>query len=137
MNQRRLWVASAIIAAVIVGGFALSVPHTRDVIEAPVVATAATSIQVATLRDVFRKGTHTISGSVVTPNACSTVSVSATLKGDASTTQSILVEILVPADSGICLQVPTSITFQTTLAAPMHLPLSVTVNGTLATSTIP
>jgi hypothetical protein len=137
MNQRRLWVAAAIIAVVIIGGFALSVPHTRDIIEPPKVSVISPSIAVATLRDVVKKGVHTISGSVLAPNACSSATASATLKGEASTTQTILVEITVPADSGICLEVPTTVPFQVTLAAPARLALSVMVNGTLATTSTP
>jgi hypothetical protein len=40
-----------------------------------------------------------------------------------------------PSDSGICLQVPTRISFHTTVSAPANLPISATVNGSLASTT--
>lgn len=135
MNPIRLWVSAAIIAFVVLVAFALSVPHTRDIRVKEPLPSATTSVPAVTLRDAFKKGVHTISGSIEAPNACTLVSVSATLVGDASNAGSILVAISMPPDSGVCLQVPTRVRFQTTLAAPAYLPITVTVNGSSATAT--
>lgn len=134
MNRMRLWVSAAIIAVVILLAFAFSVPHTRDVL-VKAVPEAPAGVPAVTLRDSFKKGVHTISGSVETPNRCTQVSASAMLTGDASSTQSILVAISMPPDTGVCLQVPSHANFETTLSAPASLPLSVTVNGALASTT--
>ena len=135
MNQKRLWIAAAIIALVIVAGFALSVPHTRDVPEAAQSAEKEV-VPVVALRDTYRKGVHTITGSLLAPNACTTVSANAALSG-ASSTQQIALTISMPSDTGICLEVPTPLTFQTTLAAPADLPFLVTVNDVVATTSAP
>ncbi len=137
MNRTRLWISSAIIAIVILITFALSVPHTRDV-EVNSVLSPETETERApsvTVRDSFKKGVHTISGSVKAPNACTPVSASATLVGNASSTQGILVTLAMQTDSGICLQVPTLIHFTTTISAPANLPITVTVNGSPASTT--
>ena len=135
MSHKRLWVSAAIIAFVILVAFVISVPHTRNVGEKFSPPVATTSVPSVTLHDSFKKGVHTISGSIKTPNACTPVSALATLIGDASSRQSILVAISTPKDSGICLQVPTNTNFQTTVSAPASLPITATVNGSLASTT--
>ena len=141
MSHKRLLISSAIIAFVILISFALSVPHTRDVAQKLSSTSETTSIPVVTLRDAFKKGLHTISGSLQVPNACTAVSASTTLVGNASSTESlpaqagILIEISVQSDSENCLQLPTQTNFQTTISAPANLPFTVTVNGSSATTT--
>jgi hypothetical protein len=130
----RLGISAGIIALVIFVAFALSVPHTRDVgvkkavIEAPLVSVVA-------LRDAYKKGAHTISGSLTVPNACTTVTAAASLTSTASSSQSIVVAVTTDVGAGICLQVPTRVTFQTTLTAPNALLVQTTVNGTAASTT--
>lgn len=136
MSHRRLWVAATIIALFLIIGFVFSVPHTRDIAETLPKGNAAQSVPSVQLRDSFKKGVHTITGSLVAPNACSTVSAQATFLSEASSTSSILVELSLPEDSGICLQVPTKTTFTATVAAPAHLPITATVNGASATTTV-
>ena len=135
MNHMRLWASAAIIALVILVAFALSVPHTRNVGEKFSPPAETTSVPPVTLHDSFKKGVHTITGSVEAPNACAAVSVSAALAGSASSTQSIVVAISLQSDSGVCLQLPTQMNFQATLPAPASLPITVTVNGSPATTT--
>ena len=135
MNRMRLWVSAAIIAFIILVAFALSVPHTRDVKVDVELQTETENVPSVVLRDSFKKGVHTISGSIEAPNACTSINASATLVGNVSSKESILVTISMPSDSGICLQVPTRISFQTTVSAPANLPISATVNGFLASTT--
>lgn len=130
MSHMRLWASAAIITVVILVAFALSVPHTRDIkLESPTPPEAETKIPTVILNDAFKKGLHTLSGSVEAPNACSLVSASATIVENASSTQSVLIAISVQKDEGICLQVPTRINFKTTISAPANLPITATVNG--------
>ena len=110
-------------------------PHTRDVASTAESLSEAQSVPTVELRDVFKKGMHTISGSLIAPDACSSASAEAVLQGNASSTEGILVEISLPETSGICLQLPTRVTFQSTLAAPADLPITATVNGIAATTT--
>jgi len=135
MNRTRLWISAGIIAFVILVVFALSVPHTRDVEVDSIPLSETENVSSVTLRDSFKKGVHTISGSIEAPNACTSINASATLVGNVSSKESILVTISMPSDSGICLQVPTRISFQTTVSAPANLPISATVNGFLASTT--
>jgi hypothetical protein len=132
--RMRLWVSAAIIAIIVLVTFMLSVPHTRDAqMEKAVVETAP--VPAVTIRDVFKKGVHTLSGSLEVPNACTQVQVQATLLGEASSTQTIAVALTSDIDTGVCLQVPTKASFQTTLTAPAKLPIEVTVNGEVASTT--
>lgn len=135
MRHTRLWIVATIIAGIILAGFALSVPHTRDIVSPPGLPTVSSSAPRVVLHDTFKKGIHTITGSVETPNVCTKVTVEVTLIGTASSTQTILLAILVPEDSGICLQEKSTMKFSTTLAAPAHLPIQTTVNGISATTT--
>ena len=130
----RLCVAASIIAVVLIVSFVLSVPHTRDDIETLLPQNATTSVPLVTLHDAFKKGVHTITGSIEAPNACTVVTASASVVGNATSTQSIHVAISQSLDAGVCLQLPTTMRFSATLTAPAQLPMTVTVNGLSATT---
>jgi hypothetical protein len=134
MNQPRLWITASIIGVIVLIGFVLSVPHTHDVGGTPA-PTAATSVPNVTVHDVFKKNVHTITGSIQAPDACTTVTANATLNGNASSTQSILIVISMPPDAGICLNLPTAVPFSTTITAPANLPITASVNGVTASTT--
>lgn len=135
MMQKRLWAATGILAVIVFGGFALSVPHTRDAAIRARMETAATTTPVVTLSDSYRKGVHTLSGSLTVPNACTSVTANATVLGSASSTSGIALSLSAPADDGVCLDVPQTVQFSATVTAPKGLPIIVTVNGTTATTT--
>lgn len=135
MTHMRLWAAATIIVFIVLIGFILSVPRSRNVAHAPGVESTATSIPPVALRDSYKKGVHTISGSVTVPNACTQVEATSTLVGDDSNSQSIVVAIKLTDADGVCLQVPTPTKFSTTISAPSGLPITVTVNGSSATTT--
>lgn len=137
MFQKRLWAAAAIIALVVIAGFALSVPRARDVVSPLAFTSAEASVPVVTIRESYKKGVRTISGSVESPDACTTVSVEAFLEGAASTTQSVILALSMPETSGICLKVPTPVPFSVSLSAPADAPLIVTLNGAPASTTKP
>lgn len=133
----RLWAAATIIALVVLITFVLSVPHTRDLGVKSELPSEMTSVPIVTLHDVFKKGVHTITGSIEAPNACATVNAEASVISTASSTENILMAISMQTDTGVCLQLPTPIAFQTTISAPAHLPFIVTVNGAVSTTSMP
>lgn len=136
MNYTRLWTAATIIALIVVVGFVLSVPHTNEVSRQPELEkTAVPRVPTITLHDVFKKGVHTITGSITTPNACTTVIANATVVGSATSTQKILLAISAPVDTGICLQEPTRIKFSATANASAGALIQATVNGVTASTT--
>ena len=135
MSHKRLWAASAIIALVVIVGFALSVPHTRDIARTASSEDKAATVPRVILHDVFKKGVHTITGSLDAPNACTIVTALASPVSDASGVIGILVALSLPEDTGVCLQVPTRESFSATISAPAHLPITATVNGSSASTT--
>lgn len=135
MSHKRLWIAAAIIAIVLVAGFALSVPHTSEIALEPT-KTEPKNIPSVTLHDSFKKGTHTITGTIEASNACAVIIASASIVGNASSTEKIQVSIFTEEDSGVCLQITTLESFSTTIIAPANLPISAVVNGVEATTTI-
>lgn len=137
MSHKRLWVAASIIALVVLITFMLSVPHTRDVGVKSPLSSEIPSVPVVAMHDSFKKGLHTITGSIEVPNACALVSAEASMASNASSTESILVAISLHTDTDVCLQLPTRATFQTSISAPASLPFIVTVNGTPATISAP
>ncbi len=134
MTHSRLWAAAGIIALVILVGFVLSVPHTKDVGQTAAPRAAKAGVPSVTLHDAYKKGVHTLSGTVMASDACTTVSASATTTAAASST-SIALSLNVPADSGICLELPTPLSFSTAVAAPPGAIVTVTVNGVIASTT--
>lgn len=129
-----MFIAAGIIAAALIVGFALSVPHTRDVPHTLSAEKTETAPPAVTLSDTYKKGVHTLSGSVLAPDACTQVSADATLTG-ASSTPAIALALTLPEDAGPCLMVPTPVPFSVTLEAPKDAPIVVTVNGVEATTT--
>ncbi len=135
MTHKRLLASAAIIAFVLIIGFMLSVPHTRDIIQPPASPSETASIPPVKLHDIFKKGTHTITGTIRTPNACTAVSAIASITG-ASSTPSIQVAVSLPKDTGVCLQLPVMKTFSVTVVAPAGLPISAIVNGAEAVTSV-
>ena len=135
MSHMRLWAAATIIAFVILIGFMLSAPHTRDMPETTSSNIATTITPSVALRDSFKRGLHTISGSIEAPNPCTSLTAVAQLVGTASSSESILVEISMPEDSGVCLERVSTLSFSTTIIAAESLPITATVNGVVATTT--
>lgn len=132
MKYSRLWISAAIIALIVLISFALSVPHTYDGMQ-PAETMRVLVPPVVAVRDMFKKGTHTITGSIKAPDACTTVHAEA--NHIASSTDSIVVMISMPEDTGICLEVPTTLQFSTTVDAAAGLPITVIVDGVQASTT--
>lgn len=135
MKLSRLWTAAGIIGVVILVMFVLSVPRVSEVQTSVNESVPSIITPVVKISDVYKKGSHTIKGSIVTKDACTTVEVTAAgNNGNASSTE-ILLAIKTLETSGVCLQIPTAIQFVTTVNAPSNLPITVTVNDTLASTT--
>lgn len=132
MKYSRLWISAVIIAVVVLISFAFSVPRAYDGIK-PTETTITPVAPFVTVRDIFKKGTHTISGSIEAPNACTTIDTQVLYI--ASSTEHILVTISMPEDVGICLEVPAVLKFSATVDAPAGLPTIVMVNGMTASTT--
>lgn len=135
MSHTRLWAVAAIIASAVVVSFLFSVPRTGDVAPAENPEAASPATPAVSLRDSFKKGVHTIAGSVEAPDACATVSAQASLEGDTPEDQRIVVAVSLEGGEGVCLEVPTRMSFTVTAVAPAGTPLSATVNGVAATTT--
>jgi len=135
MSHMRLLITASIIACVVIIGFVLSVPHTRDIAQTSA-SDETVIVPSVTLHDSFKKGMHTITGSLEAPNACIAVTASAAVSNNASGEESIRVAISMPTDVGVCLQLLTRINFSTTISAPAHMSLSATVNGREASTTV-
>lgn len=123
----RLLAAAVVIALVVIAGFVLSVPRARDGALPALSQTEEASTPAISLHDTFKKGVHTIAGSLTVPNACTTVTAQATFG------ENILIALSVPEDTNVCLQVPTKINFSVTISAPANVPITATVNGSPAT----
>ncbi len=134
MNSSRLLAASAIIAVAIIIGFALSIPHARDGGVAVLPAGAPTTTPVVAYRDAYRRGIHTITGSVLAPNSCTLVTATATPITTGSSTSAIRLTLSMPADQGVCLQLPSTVTFSVQVKAPQNAPITATINGALAST---
>lgn len=136
MTNRRIWLAAGIVLLVIGVGFVLSVPHTNDGSAPRAQEVVATTTPEVTVHDTYRKGVHTLTGSLIVPNPCTPVSTEASILGDASTTERIALAITLTEDEGVCLQIPQKVTFSTTVTADADLPIDVSVNGKTASTTL-
>ncbi len=125
-EKRHLWIAALIIAVVVVGGFALSVPRAREISEPPNSTAATSSVPVVGLHDSFAKGVHLITGSLMAPDVCTALTATASVD---SAGANIVVALSMPEDTQICLQVPTKLTFSVSAKAPADASVSVSVNG--------
>lgn len=135
MKSSRLWTAAGIIGAVIVVMFILSVPRTSELPDKSSDDAPQAVAPTVKLSTVYKKGVHTIRGSIVAKDACTSVEATATgNNGEASSTE-VLLTIKTLETGGVCLQIPTSIEFATTVNAPANLPIAVTVNGIMASTT--
>ena len=134
MRLTRLSTAATIIALAILILFVLSVPHAREVPQAPK-QNVPTEVPAVTVHDSYKKGTHTITGTLMAPDACTSVTASVSAQGDAADPKGIALALVMPMNSGVCLEVPTRTIFSAAISAPPSLPITVTVNGIVASTT--
>ncbi|OGG68381.1 hypothetical protein A3H77_01390 [Candidatus Kaiserbacteria bacterium RIFCSPLOWO2_02_FULL_56_11] len=112
---------------VIIIGFAFFVPRAnRGGEQAPITETATLSPAVSFMTK-YAKGVHTIEGFVTAPTPCTEVSADARVAS--GTPETISVDILMPPDTGICLQVITELPFKVSVKASTDAVIEVFVNG--------
>ena len=136
MMYSRSRLAIGVLIGILAFSFFFSVPRTRDVIEQslPVVAPEAPSVSV---QDTFKKGSHTITGSVEAPNACATIHAEALYENAETPDARIHIVITMTPYEGTCLQLPTRMRFSVTVSAPAKLPIIATVNDAPAVLATP
>lgn len=127
MSHKRLYIAAAIVAVLVLISFLVSVPRAEDgEVEALGGDVQAVAPEVQ-LTSAYAKGVYTISGTVLAPDVCAAASAEARPVGDPAT--GIEVAITLSESEDVCLEVPTKQRFSTTITAPAELPIVATVNG--------
>lgn len=136
MTRRpQFWVALLCVGIVLLAAYSISVERAREVaVPAPKVAAEAPPVALDSYADSYRRGTHTVSGSVAVPTPCYVVTAAATTDAS-STPERIRVDISAPPDTGSCLMLPDTKPFSVTATAPADADISLYVNGALATTT--
>lgn len=114
-------------AVLVVSGYALFIPQTnKDEVVAPVEGNPEPA-PIVTLDATYRRGVHTISGTIEAPTPCTLVGVESAVAS--STPASITVSLTLTPDEDICVQVVTPLPFSVTAAAPEDAVIAVTVQG--------
>ncbi|HVX90526.1 MAG TPA: hypothetical protein VHC20_02705 [Candidatus Paceibacterota bacterium] len=137
----RFWIGIGIFVAVIVIAFALFVLHITG---SPRTAIAPSVPSFATITDVHlsdtyssKSGLHTIKGSATVPTPCTSLTATSTVtqNGDASSTDTIRIDLRAPRDTGICLTVLDEKSFSLSVEASKSAEIVVYANGALASTT--
>lgn len=128
MSHKRLYIAAAIVAVLVLISFLISVPRAEDGAEVARTEETSTVPSEISLSSVYNKGAYTISGAVLAPDACTSATTEARLVGDPAT--GIEVAITLSESDDVCLEIPTMTRFSLSLTAPAELPIAATVNGT-------
>jgi hypothetical protein len=131
----RKWIVAGIFLGVLVIAFAIFIIRLE---EGPVPASGNVVATTADIRDIhfidsYKSGVHTLKGRATLPSACTTLNATASIAE--ATTTVLRIDLSAPADTDICLQLPTEVSFATTVEGPADLPIDVYANGLLATST--
>jgi hypothetical protein len=119
---------------IVIASFAFFTPHANKNVElAPVAEKLTITLPNVRYSDTYKKGIHTINGSVSAPTPCT--ELSASLGVASGTPELISVTLLMPRDTGICLQRSTTLPFTVSTPASAKADIEILVNGMLATST--
>lgn len=137
----RFWIGIGIFVAVILIAFALFVLHITGSPRAVPAASlpAFSPITSISIDDTYssKTGLHTIKGSATVPTPCTTLTAtsSVTTGADASSTDTIRIDLAAPRDTDICLDLPNAKSFTLTVKAGKNAEAVVYANGELATTT--
>ncbi|HQU07837.1 MAG: hypothetical protein B7X04_01135 [Parcubacteria group bacterium 21-54-25] len=134
--MRRTILIGLILVIVIGVGMGISSKHLSDGVRTPISAATSTPpvVTLVSLTDTYRRGTHTISGAVTVPTPCYAPVAQTTLV-PSTTPPEIRLDLSVPIDTGICLQLPATTTFSVAQSAARDAVIAAYVNGVFATST--
>jgi hypothetical protein len=128
MNNLRLWLATGISVVILGIVFFYSVPRTSDIPTESLAFVIEAESPSVELKDVFKAGVHTITGSVEANNACASVSAEAFYEEKETEDAHIRVAVTITPYEGVCLELPTRMNISTKVSAPAKLPLIVSVN---------
>ncbi len=135
--MKHIFIVGLVIVAFVVLSIVSFSPRLPDgkrsvvTVEAPIVA----PIRIISLSDSYRRGKHTIRGSVSIPTTCYTVD-SKSLLVPSTTPQVIRVDLFIPKDNGRCLDLPSTDSFKIIEKASKNSIIKVYINNTFATSTV-
>lgn len=128
----RSWIiAGALIIALIgaYGVYALKAGEGANAPKPP--ANSAPAASVVSVKDVYSKGIHTITGVVLAPDACTSIETTV------ATSSAPSLYLVTPADGDICLELPTEVPFSAEIDADATTSTMVYLNEVLATTTSP
>jgi hypothetical protein len=134
----RTWIGIAIFVAILLLGFILfSFKLSEGPAATPEPAPTNAEITNIQVKDKITKGVHAISGSATVPTACTTLSAnSSVIAGEnASSTPVIRIDLSAPLDTGMCLELPTAISFTFSIRADPAASIEVYANGAPASTT--
>jgi hypothetical protein len=131
----RIALAVFVAVVIIIAAFAFFTPHAnRGGEQAPSASIVQKPVPDVSLSDSYKKGMHTISGSIMAPTPCTSVTADASV---ASGTPAVIsVTISMPSDAGICLQQATVVPFKVSAAAGADAIIAAYVNGAPASTTV-
>jgi hypothetical protein len=137
MNQRHWQIGIGIFVVVVIVAFMFSITHTQDgAVPKQAAADAPFTASSVVLKDTYtsKTTTHALTGSVVLPTPCYTLTAKSSVD-TAADPQVIRLDLTVPTDAGMCLQLATPKTFSASVSAPKSALVSVFVNGVQASTT--
>lgn len=129
----RVWIGVGIFLGVFIIAFAIFALRTT---EGPAAATAtvpdAAAITDVSVTDTYtsKSGLHTIKGTATVPNACTPLTATTSMSAASSTV--IRVDLSAERGTGVCLELPTEVSFSVTSDAPKDDSVEVYANGALA-----
>lgn len=124
----RFWVTTTLlITALILATLGAYLWYSYQSRQAQITEEAA-SAPAVTYRDSFKAGVHTISGTVVLRNRCERLEASAVADTEVDPPV-VRVDLFIPEDTGICLELPTERAFSVSVEASDAAMVQVFVNG--------
>lgn len=133
----RIWIGVGVFLGVLIIAFAFFVFRITEGPVTPTVSEPAVTIisDVRNVADTYKKGVHTVHGTVTVPTACTEIEANASVDSESSSTPVIRVDLSAESDTGTCLMLPTNKTFSVQATLTGSAPIAVYVNGVLATTT--
>ncbi len=136
--MRRLFIIALILIAFGILSIFIFSPHLTNNGNIAAHVSVATStphvITLVSLQNSYRRGKHTIKGSLVMPTPCYTITANTSMV-PSTTPPVIRLNLVVPIDTGRCLALTATTTFSTTQVAAKGAIIKAYINNTFATST--
>ncbi len=131
MTTRRVAGATIIILLVLILGFTLSVPRIQDVAEESETLRTEESVTVPTLtlERSYRRGTHTLTGTLLVDTYCTMVTTEAVVTPEDVSPSVITLKLATEEVAGVCLMLAEERSFSVSIEAPEDSMVEVFVNG--------